>query len=118
MEDGGDHIVGVARTFFDMHLADPALIEAAAKHVGLSVRTLSRRFSAATGVTPRDYVLELRMARAMRLLSATRLSVDTIAEMIGYSDRSSFARMFRRKVGLPPAEYRIRFLEGDNAETS
>jgi len=118
VEDGGDHVVGVVRKFFDMHLADAALVETAAKHVNLSVRTLSRRFSAASGVTPRDYILELRMARAMRLLSATRLSVDSIAEMVGYSDRSSFAKMFRNKVGIPPAEYRSRFQEVETATNS
>ena len=52
----------------------------------------------------------MRMERAMRLLAGSRMPIDDVAARVGYADRSSFARTFRDRAGLPPAEYRARFL--------
>ncbi|HTO66155.1 MAG TPA: helix-turn-helix domain-containing protein [Bradyrhizobium sp.] len=76
---------------------------------GLSARTFARRFRSATGYTPMDYVQALRIEEAKQLLERGEGQVDDIATEIGYSDPTSFRRLFKRFTGLSPAAYRRRF---------
>lgn len=76
---------------------------------GLSARSLLRRFKAATGDTPRNYLQLMRVEAARELLETTGLSVEAVTHRIGYDDVSSFTRLFKRHTGLPPSDYRARF---------
>ncbi|AMD00565.1 HTH-type transcriptional activator RhaS [Halomonas chromatireducens] len=76
---------------------------------GLSERSFHRRFRKATGLTPMEYVHTLRLEEAKQMLEAEKTPVDAIAEAVGYEDGAFFGRLFRRKVGLTPAQYRRRF---------
>lgn len=75
----------------------------------LSERTFKRRFMAATGLAPLDYVQRLRVEDAKRRLERTDDSVDDIAWRVGYEDPAFFRRLFRRVVGMAPGAYRKRF---------
>jgi transcriptional regulator GlxA family with amidase domain len=76
---------------------------------GLPRRTFDRRFRAATGYSPKDYVQSLRIEEAKQLLERDGQSVERIAEAVGYGDVRAFRRLFRNMTGLSPAEYRRRF---------
>jgi transcriptional regulator GlxA family with amidase domain len=76
---------------------------------GLPARTFKRRFVQATGMTPLDYVHTLRLEEAKQMLESTDLSVEAIAQEVGYEDTSFFGRLFKRKAALTPAQYRRRF---------
>jgi transcriptional regulator GlxA family with amidase domain len=76
---------------------------------GLSERTFIRRFVKSTGLSPLEYVHALRLEEAKQILETEELSIEAIAEQVGYEDTSFFGRLFRRKVGLTPAQYRLRF---------
>lgn len=76
---------------------------------GLPRRTFDRRFRAATGYSPTDYVQSLRIEEAKQLLEMEERNVDAIAEEVGYLDVRAFRRLFNRMTGLSPAEYRRRF---------
>jgi transcriptional regulator GlxA family with amidase domain len=84
-------------------------IRSMAERAGLNIRTLSRRFRAATGSTPIDYVHALRVEAAKLMLEDDKEFIDDIALAIGYADPASFRRLFRRYVGLTPAAYRKAF---------
>ena len=56
-----------------------------------------------------DYVQSLRIEEAKQILETTDLSVEAVAHDVGYEDSSSFSRLFRRKTGITPAQYRTRF---------
>ena len=58
------------------------------------------------GKTIIEYVTDLRTAYAATLLSATELSVITIASKVGYDNQSFFARKFKNKYNVSPIEYR------------
>lgn len=58
---------------------------------------------------PIDYVHAVRLEEAKQMLETSRLAIEAIAEEIGYQDASFFSRLFRRKMGLTPAQYRRRF---------
>src|SRR5690606_16268914 len=76
---------------------------------GLAERSSKRRFARAPGVTPREYVQTLRLEEAKHLLETSEVPVEEVAQQVGYEDASFFGRLFRRKVGLTPAQYRKRF---------
>jgi transcriptional regulator GlxA family with amidase domain len=76
---------------------------------GLPERSFARRFQKATGYRPLDYVHALRLEEAKQLLERSSLCVDAIGEEVGYEEPSFFRRLFRRKVGMSPADYRRRF---------
>jgi iron complex transport system substrate-binding protein len=77
-----------------------------AAQVGMSERTLRRRFRQATGLPPHDYLLQARIAEARRLLGETDLPTKVIAQKLGYRDVYFFSRQFCQLAGVPPASYR------------
>jgi len=76
---------------------------------GLNPRTFARRFIAATGYPPMEYVHALRMEEAKQILETEDLSVDDVGHYVGYGDPAYFRRLFKRKVGLTPARHRRKF---------
>lgn len=87
-------------------LAEPLSLPQLAQTVHMTVRTLQRRFAAATGVTPMAYLQTLRMQASQDLLATERLSVAEVAEQVGYQDRVAFGRLFKKTTGMTPAAYR------------
>jgi AraC family transcriptional regulator len=67
---------------------------------------LAREFRRHFGITPTDYRLRNRVARAAVLLSASRGSLSTVAHEAGYSDQAHMTREFRRWLNVTPLEYR------------
>lgn len=80
-----------------------------AARVGMSPRTFARRFLAATGETPLAYLHRLRIDAAKHLLETGGKAVAEISEAVGYQDLAFFRRLFKRRAGVPPREYRARF---------
>lgn len=88
---------------------DEVRIEALAEQVGMSGRTLERRFRAATGHLPRAYIQKLRIAEARRRLEDGAESIQTVCSAVGYDDLQFFRGLFKRHTGLTPQAYRRRF---------
>lgn len=82
---------------------------------GLSRRTFVRRFQAATGHAPLDYVQRVRIEEAKQQLETEALTVEQVAHEVGYSDPVSFRRLFKRMVGETPAAYRRRQMVSETA---
>ncbi|WP_287367352.1 helix-turn-helix transcriptional regulator, partial [Mesorhizobium sp.] len=74
--------------------------------LGLSPRTLARRFSDELHTTPGRWIQDRRLEAAKTLLESTKLGISEICYQVGYRDTASFSRLFNRVVGLPPGEYR------------
>jgi transcriptional regulator GlxA family with amidase domain len=101
-------IAGVQAWLADhYHRANP--VAAMVARSGLTDRTFMRRFRAATGFAPMDYVQTLRIEEAKQLLETTGMPVDQVAIEVGYEDPNFFRRLFKRRVGVTPARYRQRF---------
>ena len=77
--------------------------------VGVSPRTLTRRFQAALSISPQHYLEQVRIDAARRLLEETSLPVERIRTEVGFGDPTSFRRAFKRVTSLTPAGYRRRF---------
>jgi transcriptional regulator GlxA family with amidase domain len=84
-------------------------VEAMARQAGLAARTFARRFRAATGYAPLDYVQTLRIEEAKQILETSDTPVDAVAAEAGYDDPASFRRLFKRTTGITPHAYRRRF---------
>ena len=91
------------------HLAAPHTLRSLARRAAMSPRTLQREFAAATGQSPRAWLLGERLARAKELLESTRLDAQGIAARVGMGSAESLRHHFRRRVGTSPARYRQRF---------
>ena len=104
-----DALVARAQRWMEKSLAQGFSLAELARHLAVSERTLNRRFKRATGEAPLHYLQSLRVDVAKRLLENKGLSVDAVSARVGYSDLSTFRRLFRRETGLSPREYQRRF---------
>jgi transcriptional regulator GlxA family with amidase domain len=91
------------------HYAETAPVAAMVRLSGLSERTFVRRFTTATGMSPLDYIHGLRLEEAKQILETQDLPIEAVALEVGYQDNGFFGRMFRRRVGMTPGQYRRRF---------
>jgi transcriptional regulator GlxA family with amidase domain len=91
------------------HYATPNAVSAMAERSGLTRRTFARRFQAATGRRPIDYVHALRIETARQRLEAEHATIDAVGYEVGYEDPTFFRRLFKRTTGLTPAAYRRKF---------
>lgn len=69
---------------------------------------VGRIFNRSTGIGLMEYITECRMKKACRLLSDNNLSVNKIAEQVGYMDANYFTKAFRNKIRMSPSEYRMK----------
>lgn len=104
-----DALIARCQVWIAEHYAEPSPVAAMTGFSGLPERSFKRRFQQATGMSPLDYVHTLRIEESKHMLESTEMAVEAIAQEIGYEDAGFFGRLFRRKVGLTPAQYRRRF---------
>lgn len=88
------------------HAAEPIELSDAAGAVGLSDFHFLRLFTAALGVTPKQYVIRARLAHAARRLAEGDEPVTEIAYDVGFGDVSNFVRTFHRVAGVSPRRFR------------
>jgi transcriptional regulator GlxA family with amidase domain len=111
----GDEAIQRAEAWIHGHCREDFRFEALARELGMSPRNFIRRFKAATGMPPVEYVQRLRVRAAKRLLEADRVTVQEVSTAVGYEDTAFFRTLFKRHTGLAPADYRRRFAGGRNA---
>lgn len=105
-----DPVIERAQRWAAEHYADAdAPVAEMARNCGMAQRTFKRRFAAATGMAPLEYVHHVRLEEAKQLLESGDTPIEAVAFDVGYSDSSFFTRLFKRKVGMTPARYRQRF---------
>jgi len=83
-------------------------LQAFASDLGVSPRTLTRRFQVSLGMGPKAYQQHLRLASAQSMLARTTRPVVRIAAMVGYADPAYFVSLFRSRLGETPSEFRTR----------
>ncbi len=81
------------------HVAEPLQISRAAAAIGVSERTLQRTTAAVLGMSPTDFVHEIRLDEATFLLRTTNQTVDAIAAAVGYQNTSTLRALVRRRRG-------------------
>lgn len=104
-----DAVIARCQGWIAEHYASAAPVAQMTRLSGLAERSFTRRFSQATGMAPLEYVHTLRLEEAKQMLEAGDQPVEGVANEVGYEDAAFFSRLFRRKVGLTPVQYRRRF---------
>lgn len=89
-------------------LGEPVSLQELADLLGFSRFHFCKAFRRATGFTPYQWLVRLRMEQARRLLRETRLSITEVAFAVAYQTPSAFTHAFRACYGLTPSEFRRR----------
>jgi len=101
-----DHQIAVAARFIREHACEGVTVQEAAKAAGLSDRTMERRFVKVLGRSPKEEVLRVRLNRAKQLLAETDFSLAAIGEKIGLEHTEYLSRIFKKKIGVTPGQFR------------
>lgn len=101
-----DEAILEAQASMQEHLASPRSLAELAADAGLGVRSFTRRFRRATGMSPLQYGMQLRVNEAKSLLLHSNLDINDIAWRCGWQSGSLFSRQFKLRAGLPPRDYR------------
>lgn len=104
-----DQAILRAQTLIEAQAGKALSVELLASRVAMSRRTFIRRFKAATGAPPREYLQRAAVESAKRQLESTKDQVAEVARHLGYEDLAAFRRLFVRHTGLTPVEYRRRY---------
>ena len=88
------------------HLDTAIALDVAAEALATTTRTLTRRLNGVLGKTPVEYIQDLRVERAVHLLKTSKLTVDRIAEQVGYADGHTLRTLLRRRIGKGVRELR------------
>jgi transcriptional regulator GlxA family with amidase domain len=92
--------------FIDQHLEEDLRNPRLARMSHLSVSHFVRQFKTAVGQSPAGYVLQQRIARAVRDLVFTPAKIEEVAQQCGFANRFHFSRHFKQIMGVSPAIYR------------
>lgn len=104
-----DAVIEECQLWLAERYAEPTPVRKMMVFSGLPERTFKRRFALATGLTPVEYVQNLRIEEAKQFLEATQTTIETISVQVGYEDPAYFRRLFKRKAGVTPSRYRTKF---------
>lgn len=104
-----DEMIAKAQRWMEKNLQEGFRLAVLADHLGVSERTLNRRFKAALGSAPLHYLQTLRIRVAKNLLETKRICIDDVSHRVGYGDVSAFRQLFKRETGISPREYERRF---------
>lgn len=102
--------------YLDSHFFEAEDIDSAARQLGMSRRTFTKRFREVTGTTWLSYVRGKAVDHAARLLLETSAPITSIAFECGFSDLSTFYRQFKANLGVPPAAWRQQDLSDDDSK--
>ena len=105
----GEERFGALHAFIADNLSGDLSLPALAAAAGMSARSLSRHYRAATGLTPARAVERLRVEAARQALAETAQPVKRIARTCGFGSEETMRRSFLRHVAATPQDYRARF---------
>lgn len=95
--------------YLQQHFSENCSLGHLAEATGISRATLHGCFRKKMGISPQQYLMELRMREAERLLRSSAMTVQEIAACSGYTNRNHFFRVFKQQHGMTPGAYQRRF---------
>jgi len=111
-----DRIVAAAIAYLNQHYLEPLSVAKLGEFLGYSRSRTFELFKSQTGLTPKDYLVRVRVEKAEELLRQTRRSIIDIAHSVGFNSSQYFSTVFRRYTGQTPAEFRQNSKNGDGRE--
>jgi AraC-like DNA-binding protein/mannose-6-phosphate isomerase-like protein (cupin superfamily) len=99
-----------AKSYISENLTENISQTKVALEVGLGYSLYRKKFREYTGLSPCQYQIHLKINKAKGLLISTKISLQEIADQLGFDSSDYFYRIFKKKVGLTPSEYRTKNL--------
>lgn len=102
------NIVKAAKQYIDANILSSDICSSnVATHFNLSVDHLSRLFRSAGEDSLSDYIIKSKIDKAKYFISDTTYSIRQVAQILGYTDPNYFVKIFKKKTGVTPTEFRI-----------
>lgn len=95
-----------AKKYIEKHYREPIRLEDIAENLQVSPFYLSRIFSRESDFSLFEYLTDIRLDAAKQLLQEGRYIVADVAQMVGYDNSNYFSKVFKRRVGCTPTQYR------------
>jgi AraC-like DNA-binding protein len=102
-----DEKLAILITYIEEHLQDSLTITELCSIMHFHPNYFIRYFKEATGLSPMEYISDLRIEHAKRLLQSDSMSIQTIATQVGFNSSYYFSRIFKKKTGFTPSDYRL-----------
>ena len=101
-----------ARQFVEHNISNPNIgVEWLAGKMNMSRSTFTRKIKSITGKTPLEFIRQIKMTYAKKLLQSQSLNISEIATALGFSDRKRFTTCFKEEFGIPPTTYQKQIIQ-------
>lgn len=94
VKGGKNSVVDEVKHYLDINYAEKLKLKDIAKSFGIHPNYLTQSFHEKYGISPKQYVLSLKLKKALKLLTTTELSVSVIASSLGFNDSLAFSKIF------------------------
>lgn len=103
--------------FFEQNMSNVDLaVEDFADALNMSRTSFYRKVKAVIGLSPVDFIRQIRIKRAVQFINAGEESLSQIAYKVGFSDPKYFSKCFKRDMGMPPLEYKQKVIQSRKAD--
>lgn len=99
-------IIDEIKFYLDVNYTEKVKIKDLARKFGIHPNYLTRMFHVKYGISPKQYLMSLRLYRACKLLTTTDLSIAIIASSLGFDDQFIFSKTFKKEYDMSPLVYR------------
>ncbi len=106
MLSNGNELIGRLVKRLEAALPHPPTIQALASEFAMSPRTLSRHVRKATGQSTMALMQSVRLNRARQLIETSRMTIEGVAEQVGYKDATALRRLMHKSAGASPSRFR------------
>lgn len=100
-------IATASKRYMELNYFDAIRIKDVADFLGVNVNYLSDCFKKELGLTPKQYLTNLKMKKSKKLLITTNSSIMVIANSVGFSDPLAFSKIFKKNTGSSPKKFRM-----------
>ncbi|GAB3263368.1 AraC family transcriptional regulator [Larkinella harenae] len=111
--DAEEAVIQKAKLIILSQIDQPLVPESVADELNVSYAWFRKAFKAATGLAPKQYILQLKMERAVQLLADPNKSIKEIAYTLNFESPFYFSSLFKKKIGLSPERYRTNMFKTD-----
>ena len=98
--------IDYAVNYIEFNLTKKIALDSVAEYMNISPHYFSKLFKKEMGISCMEYIINLRMKQAQKLLKTTNATVNEIARQVGYSDQGYFSRLFKQRLGISPSSVR------------